>query len=130
MDVCQGWFLRILKGGHFCKLQADKSMFRGCSMHDAAEAVRASMDEECDNVARLSAYFGNVVLTHWQAAVLYARAYPHAAHVMVRIARCTLSAWPLRLHACMHRVYCFVCSTFHDLFTDDQRACQSPSWRK
>ena len=52
-------------------------------MHDAAEAVRASLDEECDNVARLSAYFGNVVLTHWQAAVLYARAYPHAAHVMV-----------------------------------------------
>jgi hypothetical protein len=75
-------------------------------MHDAAEVVRLSLEEECDNVCRLSAYFGNVVLTHWQAAVLYARAYPHTAHVMV----CALPP----LLVCLPGLSCCLCSAGHE----------------
>lgn len=47
--------------------------------------VRKSIKEEYDNIAKLSGYFGNVVLTDWQAAVLHARASPCRAHIMVSI---------------------------------------------
>lgn len=46
--------------------------------------VRKTIKEEYDNIAKLSGYFGNVVLTDWQAAVLHARASPCRAHIMVR----------------------------------------------
>ena len=45
--------------------------------------MRGSMDEECDNICRLSCFVVSRVLTDWQAALLYVRTYPYAAHVMV-----------------------------------------------
>ena len=43
------------------------------------------MDEECDNICRLSCFVVSRVLTDWQVALLYVRTYPWAAHVMVRV---------------------------------------------
>ena len=43
------------------------------------------MDEECDNICRLSCFVVSRVLTDWQVALLYVRTYPWAAHVMVRL---------------------------------------------
>lgn len=54
-----------------------------CSVHEAEAKVRGSMDEECDNICRLTCFVVSRVLTDWQAALLYVRAYPYAAHVMV-----------------------------------------------
>ncbi len=53
-------------------------------IHEAEAKVRGSMDEECDNICRLTCFVVSRVLTDWQAALLYVRAYPYAAHVMVR----------------------------------------------
>lgn len=50
--------------------------------------MRGSMDEECDNICRLSCFVVSRVLTDWQAAVLSVRTYPYAAHVMVRPLPC------------------------------------------
>ena len=47
--------------------------------------MRGSMDEECDNICRLSCFVVSRVLTDWQVALLYVRTYPWAAHVMVRL---------------------------------------------
>lgn len=55
-----------------------------CRIHEAEAKVRGSMDEECDNICRLSCFVVSRVLSDWQAALLYVRAYPYAAHVMVR----------------------------------------------
>ena len=56
----------------------------GRRIHEAEAKVRGSMDEECDNICRLTCFVVSRVLTDWQAALLYVRAYPYAAHVMVR----------------------------------------------
>ena len=50
--------------------------------------MRVSMDEECDNICRLSCFVVSRVLTDWQAALLYVHTYPYAAHVMVRPLPC------------------------------------------
>ena len=55
-----------------------------CRIHEAEAKVRGSMDEECDNICRLSCFVVSRVLSDWQAALLYVRTYPYAAHVMVR----------------------------------------------
>ena len=65
-------------------LVIDEGLCGVCSIHEAEAKVRGSMDEECDNICRLSCFLVSRVLTDWQAALLYVRAYPYAAHVMVR----------------------------------------------
>lgn len=59
--------------------------WHGCRIHEAEAKVRGSMDEECDNICRLSCFVVSRVLTDWQVALLYVRTYPWAAHVMVRL---------------------------------------------
>lgn len=58
-------------------------MYGARRIHEAEAKVRGSMDEECDNIYRLTCFVVSRVLTDWQTALLYVRAYPYAAHVMV-----------------------------------------------
>ncbi|CAK0779114.1 hypothetical protein CVIRNUC_004698 [Coccomyxa viridis] len=67
-----------------------KALYSSCDLathnymgiHEAEAKVRGSMDEECDNICRLSCFVVSRVLTDWQVALLYVRTYPWAAHVM------------------------------------------------
>lgn len=72
-EVCKGAWNKLLSAAVLC-----------CRVHEAEAAVRGSMDEECDNICRLTCFVVSRVLTDWQAALLYTRTYPYAAHVMVR----------------------------------------------
>ena len=73
-------------------------MYGACRIHEAEAKVRGSMDEECDNICRLTCFVVSRVLTDWQTALLYVRAYPYAAHVMVSHRR-VHPLQPLCLHS-------------------------------
>ncbi len=81
-------------------------MCGSCRIHEAEAKVRGSMDEECDNICRLSCFVVSRVLTDWQAALLYVRTYPYAAHVMVSLLtvpqcnRCSISGWVAAAQHC------------------------------
>lgn len=85
--IAEEWLFCLLqgdlcKGPGFCKW-----LGASCRSHEAAAVVQRTMDEECENICKLSSFFVARVLTDWQAAVMYAKSHPSSVHVMVRIYR-------------------------------------------